>query len=114
MSRDDFTSKIKRKLAKRAGGRCSNPSCDVSCWLLNSISEKLTNIGEVAHIYAASKDGGPRFNADMSSDARKSIENAIFLCANCYTLLDVDESTYTSKIFTEWKASHEAQIRGLA
>jgi len=68
----------------------------------------------VAHIYAASKDGGPWFNADMSSDARKSIENTIFLCANCHTLVDADESTYTSKMLTEWKASHEAQIRGLA
>jgi ribosomal protein L37AE/L43A len=49
----------------------------------------MNNIGVAAHISGAAP-GGPRYDASMSSEARKSINNGIWLCANCARLVDGD------------------------
>jgi len=111
-NRDDFSQSVKQQIQKRAAFICSNPECRCS-----TIAPSDTNatavlyIGNVAHITSAA-EGGPRYNPDLSSEERSSIDNAIFLCASCATLIDKnngeDFSTTESK---EWKNTHEEWVR---
>ena len=42
-----------------------------------------------AHICAAAQ-GGPRYDASMTPEERKSFENGIWLCQSCSKLIDTD------------------------
>jgi hypothetical protein len=59
-----------------------------------------------AHITAASP-GGPRFDSSLTPKQRRSIENAIWMCRNCGTLVDYDEEQFTVEQLREWKARAE-------
>ncbi|OBP16855.1 hypothetical protein A5320_05680 [Rheinheimera sp. SA_1] len=43
----------------------------------------------------------------MSQEKRKSIENAIWLCANCSIDIDRDEDRYSTALLNEWKIKAE-------
>lgn len=100
--RDDFSLLTKDLLANRVGRRCSNPSCRKLTCGANSDPEKFTNIGVAAHICAAAK-GGPRYDAVMTSEERKSFENGIWLCQSCSKLIDTDTIIYTKDKLLTWK-----------
>jgi hypothetical protein len=69
------------------------------------------SIGEVAHIRAAAPDG-PRFDPNMTSDQRKDAANAIYLCANCATMIDKNGGAdYPAEVLHEWKEEHEDWVR---
>ena len=68
---------------------------------------KAVNIGVAAHIAAAS-EGGPRYDASMTSQERQSIANAIWLCGNCHTIVDRDEVKYTVTVLRQWREDAEA------
>lgn len=107
MARDDFPLSVIRKLKERVNLRCSNPNHRVPTSAPSSKSNgDVNNIGKAAHICAASK-GGPRYKAQMTSDERKSIDNAIWLCAICADKIDKDVKTYTEEILKEWKSKAE-------
>jgi hypothetical protein len=116
MSRDDFTRQTIETLAKRVGVRCSNPGCGKQTAGPRTSPKEAINIGVAAHITAAAS-GGPRFDEQMSSDERQSIENAIWLCQNCAKLIDNDPTRYTVGALQEWKRLSEAaalaKIQGL-
>lgn len=67
-----------------------------------------SSIGTAAHICAAAQ-GGPRYDADMSSEERSGINNGIWLCANHGRLIDTDVATYTVEALKRLKASHDAR-----
>lgn len=95
--RHDFSSKTITTLSRRAGVRCSNPDCRRLTVGSNEIKDKSTIVGVAAHITAASA-GGPRFNATLNSAERSSIENGIWLCVNCSTLIDKDKNKFTVEL----------------
>ena len=71
--RDNFSEATKKLLADRAGRKCSNPYCRRTT-IGPQLGDKGTvNIGEAAHIYAASP-GGKRYKEDMTSEQRSSYE----------------------------------------
>lgn len=108
--RDDFPSKIKTRVALRAGHHCSNPDCKRSTVGPSSEApDAIANIGVAAHICAASP-GGRRYDRLMTPEQRASIDNAIWLCGTCSVLIDRDETKYTSTVLKEWKARHEASM----
>lgn len=109
--RDDFTLQTKEILAKRVGMRCSNPSCRKLTSGPRDDPARAVNIGVAAHITAASKDG-PRHDSSLSPDARKSIENGIWLCQNCAKLIDSDDQRFTVDMLKEWKRQAEDAARG--
>lgn len=113
MARDDFSEVTKRKLAMRAGGRCSRPGCDEQCWLPGSEPEGVVSIGVAAHICAASP-GGPRYDPKQAPNQRSSLANGIFLCQNCAKLIDADETRFPAEELHAWKKKHEAQIKDTA
>ncbi len=102
--RDDFPQATKDTLAKRVGYHCS--MCDN---LTSGPTENIhgvTMIGEAAHICAASPRG-PRYDANMTSDERSSIDNGIWLCANCARIIDRDTIKYTVNILKTIKEQAE-------
>jgi hypothetical protein len=107
-NRDEFSAKTKASLAARAGYRCSNLTCrrltTRPAW---QDTEGALNLGEAAHIYAASPKG-PRYNASMTSDERKAIQNGIWLCKTCAKIIDSEPAAYPSEVLTVWKQHAEA------
>ncbi|WNH54496.1 HNH endonuclease [Stenotrophomonas oahuensis] len=70
-------------------------------------------IGEAAHI-SAKKEGEARYDHLMSDEARASVENGIWLCASCHTLVDKNNGAdFPVTMLTAWKRTHEDLIRSL-
>ncbi|MGB3519025.1 MAG: hypothetical protein WBA43_21400 [Elainellaceae cyanobacterium] len=57
----------------------------------------------------AASSGGPRYDASLSSQQRKSPENGIWLCQNCAKLVDNDPSSYTLERLNHWKRTAERE-----
>ncbi len=64
-------------------------------------------MGVASHIAAASPNG-PRYDAGMSTKTRGAIENAIWLCEWCSTLIDKDSGRYDVTLLSAWKNLAEA------
>jgi hypothetical protein len=112
-SRDDFSPKVKRAVASRAGWLCSLRGCGKhTIGPSEEGDDKVASIGEAAHICAASP-GGRRYDALMTPDERSGINNAIWLCSDHAKLIDRDEVTYTAEWLHTSKHEHEA-ARGRA
>ena len=105
-ARDEFTIGVKRILANRVGVRCSNPDCQRGTSGPNTDPEQSVNIGVAAHITAAAP-GGPRYDAGLTEEERKSAQNGIWLCQNCAKLIDNDPDGYPSELLREWKRGAE-------
>lgn len=111
--RDNFNKDIQDALAKRVGVRCSNPSCRKVTTGPRTDPAKIVNIGVAAHISAAA-EGGPRYDATLTSDQRKSPDNGIWLCQNCAKLVDNDPARYSVEVLRAWKAGGEvAALRAI-
>ena len=108
--RDNFTKRTIDILAKRVGFLCSNPSCRKHTVGPHNKVDKSTSTGIAAHITAASI-GGPRYDDKLSQEERVHIDNAIWLCSSCSSLIDKDEKSYTIELLKEWKTNAEGKIR---
>lgn len=104
--RDDFARKTRETLAKRVGMLCSNPDCQKPTAGPRADPAKALNVGVAAHITAASSYG-PRYNAALSKSDRSAIQNGIWLCRNCATLVESDEHRYTVELLNQWKSVAE-------
>ncbi len=115
MARDEFTRQTNDVLGKRVGVRCSNPNCRKLTTGPRSESLHIVNIGVAAHITAVA-EGGPRYDANLTSEQRSSPENGIWLCQNCAKLVDNDSARYTVEFLREWKRDSEnaalAEVEG--
>jgi hypothetical protein len=107
MPRDDFSSATIDILARRAGFRCSVPGCYVLTIGPAADADKAFNQGTAAHIHSASPESGPRANATLTPEQRKSIENGIWCCARHGRLIDSDEEKYSAEMLRRWKREHE-------
>lgn len=106
-SRDDFTQDTKRRLAHRAGYRCSNPGCRALTAGPSDVApDATTSIGVAAHISAAAPKG-PRFREELSAVARSSINNGIWLCQNHAKAIDDDSRRFTEALLLAWKEEAE-------
>lgn len=105
-ARDDFPSAVRRELALRVANRCSNPDCRKVTSGPQENPGKSVNLGVAAHISAASFLG-PRYNPNLSTTERASIENGIWLCQNCGKLVDNDPVRYTDEMLLSWKKQAE-------
>lgn len=109
-ARDDFTPRVRKVLADRVAVRCSR--CEQTTSGPNSDPEKSVNIGVAAHITAAAP-GGPRYDASLSSEERKSAENGVWLCQTCAKLIDNDPELYPVEVLRERKRGAEARASAL-
>ena len=106
--RDDFSAKTKEELAKRVGYLCSNPQCRKTTIGAQDGQGGTINIGEAAHICAASP-GGKRYDENMTPEERSDISNGIWLCRNCAAMIDRDEEYFTKEILYLWKELAERE-----
>lgn len=104
----DFTQAVKDKLAAKVGYHCSNPFCRKSTIGANQDGSGTINIGEAAHITAASP-GGPRYDPIMSDEDRKSESNGIWLCRDHAAMIDRDSAFFTVDMLKRWKATAEKE-----
>ena len=109
--RDNFSTKDRAALAKRAAYICSNPACRAHTLAPSDANdEKFLYVGKVAHICAAAS-GGPRFDAGMSANERGAIANGIFLCATCADVIDKNGGVdYPAIVLRGWKIEHEQWV----
>ena len=107
--RYEFSSKVKKDIAGRAGYRCSFTDCDAS--LIGPNGDTAIELGECAHIYAAVGQG-PRGQANLSEEAIKSVENGIYLCHKHHKLIDSPEGSvkYDAQTLLQMKEAHEYKI----
>jgi len=105
----DFPQSVVRTVAQRAGYRCSRPGCPQPTIGPHSAADKSVNLGEAAHICAASSEG-KRYDAAQTPTQRRSIENALWLCRPCAKLIDTDEARFPPKLLRDWKRQHEEFI----
>lgn len=106
----EFTKETKDLLAKRVGYLCSRASCRRRTVGPHSSVEKTTSVGEASHICAASPNG-PRYDASMTDEERKSPENGIWLCAICATEIDKDYERFSVSRLRNWKEDSEKEAQ---
>ncbi|MBK9334816.1 MAG: HNH endonuclease [Ignavibacteria bacterium] len=106
--KNDFTSRTKLELAKRAGEKCS--ICKITTSKPKLGKEGFINIGEAAHIKGNRYGKNNRFDNSMSIQERKNFSNAIWLCPTCHKKIDSDESLYTVNYLIKIKQDHELEV----
>lgn len=108
MSSNKFNLDTKRILAQRAGYMCS--ICGKLTVGASSETKRSVSLhGDAAHIESA-EPLGKRYNKSMSSNARQSIENGIWLCKDHHKIVDSDECEYTVPYLYTIKENHEKRI----
>ncbi|MEQ9919772.1 HNH endonuclease signature motif containing protein [Pectobacterium brasiliense] len=105
-----FKQKTADMIAYRAAYICSNPECNTLTIgpALNDIELK-NKKGEAAHIIGE-KPGAARYslNSNVNVDG---VENGLWLCANCHSLIDKNNGVdYSDLQLFEWKKEHEETI----
>lgn len=109
MARDDFSLRVRNKLRDRVLHRCSKPGCRVPTSAPHD-EDGLTNVGNAAHICAASP-GGPRYDESMTPNERKAFSNGIWLCAIHAAEIDRDIDSHPPHLLKEWKRQAEAAAK---
>ncbi|MGH9460197.1 MAG: hypothetical protein ACRD1X_03205 [Vicinamibacteria bacterium] len=110
MARDEFPERVKRALAARAGYLCSRPECRASTIGPGDGPTGIINVGEAAHITAASSDG-PRYDPSLTPEQRRSIDNGIWLCSSCADMVDHSPRGFSTSHLRAWR--HQAEEEGL-
>lgn len=94
-------------LAYRSAYICNNPVCNTLTVgaALNDSSLKL-KLGEAAHIIGE-KPKAARYE-NIGQEKLLSIENGIWPCANCHTMIDkIDGIEFKKEELYDWKEKHE-------
>ena len=104
--RNEFTAKTKDVIARRVGFHCSHPDCGKWTCGPNADPAKYTGAGVAAHITAAAP-GGPRYDASLTSEQRRSASNGIWMCYPCSQLIDNDHPNYPVGLIRQWKSDAE-------
>lgn len=102
----DYTQNTAKRLYGLSGNVCANPTCGKKL-----IDKNGNQLGEIAHICAASPEG-PRYNPSMTDDQRRNIDNLILLCEDCNKLVDNKENVeqYPIELLHNWKQNHETFV----
>ena len=110
--RDDFPAPVVQALAKTSSYICANPDCrSLTLFPSREDPTKAAFLGVAAHITAAA-EGGPRYDSSLTTEARSSIENGIFLCVFCASLIDKNNGIdFSAATLRSWKKEHEYWIR---
>ncbi|MEL6752102.1 MAG: hypothetical protein AAFO70_08490, partial [Pseudomonadota bacterium] len=101
-NRDEFSPATKRAIERQARGHCSNPACRRLTHAATSDGAGEINIGQASHICAAAP-GGPRYDAQMTSEERAAADNGIWLCDVHGRAVDAKDSKFTVEELHRWK-----------
>ncbi len=110
-NRADFSRAVKIELAKRSAYRCCFPDCDRTTTGPSQGRDDSVTTGIAAHIFSA-QDNGPRGSGGLSFEARQSIENAIWLCAEHAIRIDKNNGMeFPASSLYAYKRIHEEKNR---
>lgn len=110
MARINFSEATKELIAKRAAYRCCFPNCDATLIGPGMDSDSIENVGECAHIYAASGKG-PRGQHNLTNADLAKPENGMFLCKKHHSLIDKHKGKkYPPETLMLYKQMHEHKI----
>jgi hypothetical protein len=100
-----------RKLFALSMNRCAFPDCPIEIIDHNT----RTILGEICHIRAKSS-GGPRYDAQQTSEERHAFENLILLCGSHHKKIDdkTNLNLYTVEYLTKLKSAHEESARQMS
>ena len=98
------TKKTIKKLFALSGNICAFPGC--SSPIIESAG---TVIGEICHIQAKN-NGGPRYNASLSTKECNAFEKLILLCRNHHKIIDAQPEMYNTNTLIELKSTHESAV----
>lgn len=101
-NRDEFSPATKRAIERQARGHCSNPACRRLTHAATSDGAGEINIGQASHICAAAP-GGPRYDPQMTPEARSAADNGIWLCDVHGRAVDAPDSKFTVEELRDWK-----------
>ena len=107
-NRDEFSQPTKDRLADLAGRLCSYPPCRIPTVGATSDGKGLIKTGVAAHICAAAP-GGYRYDVNMSSTERSSIENGIWMCQVHGKAIDSSDPEFTVEKLRKWKRQAEIE-----
>ena len=97
---------VKKELAARAAGRCE--ICGK--FLFEDNYGDKTDYSEGAHINAFSPNGPRGIERPIDSNNDYTVENLMFLCSSCHTIIDKNPSKYTREWLIKAKQKHETKI----
>ena len=110
MARANFSEATKEIIAKRSAYRCCFPDCDATLIGPGMDSDSIENVGECAHIYAASGKG-PRSQHNLTSADLVKPENGMYLCKKHHSLIDKHKGkNYPPETLMLYKQIHEHKI----
>lgn len=106
-SRANFTQNTRHQLEINTGGLCANPVCRKLTRGPTHSGTGDARTGHAAHINSASPQGpvrpGPTEN--VTREQLRAIENGVWLCATCATLVDTNPYAYPVEMLRAWQAS---------
>lgn len=100
--------RTKMILSFQSGGICALPGCGKPL-VYDSPSSSSQHIAEAAHI-EGENPGAARYDPNMTQQKRDAVENLLFLCPNCHTVIDKSESDWPTEKLHEIKKAHRQNI----
>lgn len=98
----------KLMLAMKSGNICARKECHVH--LISEGKEAdCALIGEAAHIYGENPSAA-RYREDMTDEERNHVDNLIYLCPNCHTIIDKQEKDFPVDYLFALKREHEDYV----
>jgi hypothetical protein len=112
MAQVEFSKAVKLAIAKRAAYICSNPSCRMLTLHLTDIEHLHVRFkGRIAPICTPTAQGA-RFDPTLNGNQLKAIDNAIFLCLQCVSLVNRRRGeSHPAALLHEWKDQHKKWVR---
>lgn len=112
MSQGEFSKSVRTIVAERAAYICSNPACRcLTLHLLDVDQVRAAFRGKAVHICAPAENGA-RYDAQLNSNQRKAIDNAIFLCMKCAERINRNKGIdHPAALLRFWKEQHKRWVR---
>lgn len=86
---------------------CAFPGCKRKIIAEPTSFDSATITGQIAHIYSRSSRGPrPYPYKNPTKELINAFDNLILLCADCHTLIDDRDKTYTAQQIKFWKQEH--------
>lgn len=108
--RDNFNKPTRRELGELVNFKCVRPACGKLTRGPSEDRSRVVNAGQAAHITAASKNG-PRYNATLTSEQRRALDNGAHLCVFCATVVDRDPDDFPPQMLEEWQRAGVELVR---
>jgi hypothetical protein len=99
-----------RILFGKNAGRCAYPECGKLLVMPSRrVRDQPKNVGKIAHITAASPSG-PRYDASLTTEQRRSEPNLILLCGDHHDVVDAQLEFHTTEWLQKAKADNEERV----